>query len=453
MKIMRRNQFFLYAVCFFISFFTVTIQAEETVTPEQQRILRLKKFPVQNQAQWMTDYLLLPQGELKNKDVIDVMRRIPRHRFVPPLHQSIAYWDQAIAIGHAQTISPPYIVAFMTEQLAPKPTDNVLEIGTGSGYQAAVLSLLVRKVYTIEIVEPLGKQAEKLLKTLGMDNVHVRIGDGYQGWSEAAPFDSIIVTCSPESIPQPLIDQLREGGRMIIPVGERFQQSFYLCQKINGKLNKQRLNQTLFVPMTGEAEEQRSVQPDVKNPVIIGGDFNEVREDGLPVGWHYARNVEILTPNDVPGGKKIARFINKPEKKVTANNNNNNNNDQNNNKNQIQPELKNVSQILQGFAVDGREVSKLKINYWIRGQQIVARRGHVMTPTGIISFFDENRRQIAEIPLGSCKGIFTWEEVLRKIPVKPETREAVLLIGLPLATGQLDVHSITVGRANDTTFE
>ncbi|MDR0703512.1 MAG: protein-L-isoaspartate(D-aspartate) O-methyltransferase [Planctomycetaceae bacterium] len=443
---MKRNQFFLYAVCFLIGFLTVIIQAEETVTPEQQRILRLKKFPVQNQAQWMTDYLLLPQGGLNNKDVIDVMRRIPRHRFVPPLPQSVAYWDQAIAIGHAQTISPPYIVAFMTEQLTPKPTDKVLEIGTGSGYQAAVLSLLVREVYTIEIVEPLGKQAEKLLKTLEMDNVHVRIGDGYQGWSEAAPFDSIIVTCSPESIPQPLIDQLREGGRMIIPVGERFQQSFYLCQKVNGKLNKERLNQTLFVPMTGKAEEQRTVQPDVKNPTIIGGDFNEVREDGLPVGWHYARNVEILTLNDVSGGKKMARFINKPEKKITQN-------DHINAKNQTLSEPQIISQVLQGFAVDGREVSKLKINYWIRGQQIVARHGHVMTPTGIISFFDENRRQIADIPLGSCRGTFTWEEVLRNIPVKPETREAVLLIGLPLATGQLDVHSIVVGCADDTVSE
>ncbi len=150
------------------------------------------------------------------------MRRIPRIRFVPPLHHQIAYWDQAIAIGDAQTISPPYVVAFMTEQLAPKPGDKVLEIGTGSGYQAAVLSLLVDEVYSIEIVESLGERSSALLKQLNMDNVHVRVGDGYKGWPEAAPFDSIIVTCSPESVPQPLVDQLREGGRMIIPLGERF---------------------------------------------------------------------------------------------------------------------------------------------------------------------------------------------------------------------------------------
>ncbi|MDR0336236.1 MAG: protein-L-isoaspartate(D-aspartate) O-methyltransferase [Planctomycetaceae bacterium] len=443
---MRQNLFFIFVVCFS----AVTLWTQEivpqttaatttaTITPEQQRLERLKRFPVQNQAQWMTDYLLLPQGGLENPDVIDVMKRIPRHRFVPPLHQSIAYWDQAIAIGHAQTISPPYIVAFMTEQLTPKPNDKVLEIGTGSGYQAAVLSLLVRDVYTIEIVESLGNQAKKLIETLGMDNVHVRIGDGYQGWSEAAPFDSIIVTCSPESIPQPLIDQLREGGRMIIPVGERFQQSFYLCKKINGKLNKERLSQTLFVPMTGEAEEQRSIQPDAKNPAIVGGNFDEVRQDGSPIGWHYVRNVEILTVNDAPNGNKIARFTKKLEKKSSTD------------KNQSPQEQPSVAQMLQGFALDGREVSKLKIEYWIRGQQVVARRGHVMTPTGVISFFDEHRRQIAEIPLGSCKGTFAWEKVSRQIAVKPETREAVLLLGLPLATGQLDVHNISVQHANNT---
>jgi protein-L-isoaspartate(D-aspartate) O-methyltransferase len=237
---------------------------------------------------------------------------------------------------------------------------------------------------------------------------------------------------------------------MIIPVGERFQQSFYLCKKVNGKLNKERLSQTLFVPMTGEAEEQRAVQPDAKNPVLIGGNFNEVREDGSPIGWHYARNVEILTVNDAPNGNKngnkIARFTNKPEKKSSANN-------KTPNKNQLSQEPQIVAQILQGFAVDGREISKLKIDYWIRGQQIVARRGHVMTPTGILAFFDENRRQIAEIPFGSCKGTLAWEKVSREISVKPETREAVLLIGLPLATGQLDVHNITVGRANNIVSE
>jgi protein-L-isoaspartate(D-aspartate) O-methyltransferase len=195
---------------------SVDLRSDET--PERRVAVRREKFPVVEKAKLMVENELLPQGGLINSTVIDVMKRVPRHRFVPPLHQSIAFRDQAIAIGNAQTISPPYIVAYMTEQLDPQPGDKVLEIGTGSGYQAAVLSLLVDQVYSIEIVEPLGLRAEKTLQTLGMDNVHVKVGDGYKGWPEAAPFDSIIVTCSPESVPQPLIDQLREGGRMIIPI-------------------------------------------------------------------------------------------------------------------------------------------------------------------------------------------------------------------------------------------
>ncbi len=150
------------------------------------------------------------------------MRDTPRHEFVPRDQQKNAYFDMSLPIGDEQTISGPFVVAYMTEQLDPQPADKVLEIGTGSGYQAAVLSPLVKDVYTIEIVEPLGKRAEPTLKRLKYDNVHVKIGDGYQGWPEHAPFDKIIVTCSPEKVPQPLVDELKEGGRMIVPVGERY---------------------------------------------------------------------------------------------------------------------------------------------------------------------------------------------------------------------------------------
>ena len=162
----------------------------------------------------------------------------------------------------------------------------MLEIGTGSGYQAAVLSPLVKEVYTIEIVESLGKHAQQTLKRLKYANVFVKIGDGYLGWPEHAPFDKIIVTCSPEKVPQPLIDQLKEGGRMIIPVGERYQQVFHLLKKQDGKLINEALRPTLFVPMTGKAEESREVQPDPLHPKLINGGFEEVdrhrrRTDGL----------------------------------------------------------------------------------------------------------------------------------------------------------------------------
>ena len=167
---------------------------------------------------------------IRDRRVLDSILQTPRHEFVPAALRHKAYFDMALPIGDKQTISSPFIVAYMTESLGTKPTDKVLEIGTGSGYQAAVLSPLVKEVYTIEIVPQLGETARKVLDRLKYDNVHAKVGDGYKGWPEHAPFDSIIVTCSPEKVPQPLVDQLREGGRMVVPVGERYQQTLYLFQ-------------------------------------------------------------------------------------------------------------------------------------------------------------------------------------------------------------------------------
>ena len=196
--------------------------------------------------------LAAPGRDITNHRVLGVMGRVPRHEFVPADSRPFAYGDHPLPIGHGQTISQPYIVAFMTEKLDPKPTDHVLEIGTGSGYQAAVLSELVAKVYTIEIVEPLARRAGADLKRLGYTNVAVRAGDGYKGWPEAAPFDAVIVTCAPDHVPQPLVDQLKEGGRMIIPVGPAHDQSLYLLEKKGGKVERRAVLPVRFVPMTGE---------------------------------------------------------------------------------------------------------------------------------------------------------------------------------------------------------
>lgn len=190
-----------------------------------------------------------PGRDIKDKRVLDAMRKVPRHEFVPEQYRDQAYNDHPLPIGYGQTISQPYIVAFMTEQLQPKPTDRVLEIGTGSGYQAAVLSLLVAEVYTIEIIEPLARRAELDLKRLGYNNVKVRHGDGYLGWPEAAPFDAIIVTCAPEEVPQPLIDQLKDGGRMIIPVGDLGDQNLWLLVKEGNSVKRQAVLPVRFVPM------------------------------------------------------------------------------------------------------------------------------------------------------------------------------------------------------------
>ncbi|WP_313953339.1 protein-L-isoaspartate(D-aspartate) O-methyltransferase [Accumulibacter sp.] len=186
--------------------------------------------------------------------VLQAMATVPRHEFVPAELQPYAYDDRPLPIGYAQTISQPYVVAFMSEKLQPKNTDRVLEIGTGSGYQAAILSALVYEVYSIEIVEPLARRARSDLARLGYDNVKLRYGDGYQGWPEAAPFDAIIVTCAPDHVPKPLIDQLRDGGRLIIPVGERDDQMLYLLRKHGSSLQREAVLPVRFVPMTGAAD-------------------------------------------------------------------------------------------------------------------------------------------------------------------------------------------------------
>ena len=188
--------------------------------------------------------------------VLEVMRRVPRHEFVPIQMREQAYADHPLPIGEGQTISQPYIVAYMTEELRVGKKSKVLEIGTGSGYQAAVLAELGAEVYTIEIVPPLAERARATLSRLGYRNVHVRAGDGYKGWPEAAPFDRIIVTAAPDHIPQPLLDQLAVGGRMVIPVGDTFQQMTIVTKTPQG-VTEQRTIDVLFVPMTGEAQKPK----------------------------------------------------------------------------------------------------------------------------------------------------------------------------------------------------
>ena len=193
--------------------------------------------------------------QIADEKVLAAMAKVPRHEFVPADVRRFACDDKPLPLGHRQTISQPYIVAFMTEKLEPQPEEKVLEIGTGSGYQAAVLSQLVKEVYSIEIVRELAGNALQTLERLDYANVHAKAGDGYKGWSEHAPFDAIIVTCAPTEIPQPLVEQLKEGGRMIIPVGpDGGVQKLYLLEKKDGKILQTSVLPVRFVPMTGEAE-------------------------------------------------------------------------------------------------------------------------------------------------------------------------------------------------------
>lgn len=185
--------------------------------------------------------------------VVAAMRKVERHRFVPFLLRSLAYLNRPLPIGHGQTISQPFIVALMTELMKLKPGDRVLEIGTGSGYQAAVLAEIAASVYSIEIVEPLGKEAAGRLKELGYRNVQARVGDGYYGWPEAAPFDAIMVTAAASHVPPPLIKQLKPGGRMVIPLGTQFMtQSLMLVEKKpDGSVTSRQILPVMFVPLTG----------------------------------------------------------------------------------------------------------------------------------------------------------------------------------------------------------
>lgn len=186
--------------------------------------------------------------------VMAALGKVERHRFMPPSQSAHAYENRPLPIGHEQTISQPFIVALMTDLLNLKPGDRVLEIGTGLGYQAAVLAELVRTVYTIEIVEPLGRSAAGALATAGYWNVQPRIGDGYQGWPEEAPFDAIMVTAAAPHLPQPLVDQLRPGGRLVIPLGERNAQVLHVVEKnVRGGVTLRKVIAVRFVPFTGDA--------------------------------------------------------------------------------------------------------------------------------------------------------------------------------------------------------
>ena len=201
--------------------------------------------------------LLMVRNQLQARDIqhratLNAMRRVPRHLYVPPAQQRFAYQDRPLPIGYGQTISQPYIVGYMTQIIRPAPDLRILEIGTGSGYQAAVLAEIAAEVYTVEIIKELGRSAKSLLEQQ-YDNVHVKIGDGYYGWEEHGPFDAIVVTAASEHIPPPLLEQLKEGGKMIIPVGSPFQvQLLMLVEKKASGITTRSLMPVRFVPFTRE---------------------------------------------------------------------------------------------------------------------------------------------------------------------------------------------------------
>ena len=354
-----------------------------------------------------------------NERVLESMRETPREMFIPNDLWGSAYLDAALPIGNEQTISSPFIVAYMTESLDPQPGDRVLEIGTGSGYQAAILSPLVKDVYSIEIVRPLGEKTKKVLKRLKYDNVHVKVGDGFKGWPSKAPFDKIILTCSPEVVPEPLKEQLAEGGVMVIPMGERHQQNLMLYTKVDGELVANALRPTLFVPMTGAAEENRDVLPDPENPKILNGDFEEdLPENGFVNGWYYQRSLELVDDDLSPGGKRHIRFeANQAGQKA---------------------------HLMQGFAISGEAIAKIKLRASIKCENVLAGRFAEDLPTVTITFYDDHRNPLGTGFIGPFRGTRDWVNRDNDIRVPEKTREAIIRVGLFGATGSASFDNILI---------
>ena len=353
---------------------------------------------------------------ITNRLVLHALNTVKRHEFVPSKLFREAYIDKALPIGYQQTISPPFVVAYMTEALDPQPTDKVLEIGTGSGYQAAVLAEIVKEVYSIEIVPQLSREASRRLKKLGYENVHTLSGDGYKGWPEHAPFDRIIVTCSPESVPQPLVEQLREGGRMIVPLGERYQQVFYLFEKKNGKLVQERLIPTLFVPMTGESEDKRRVQPDSEHPELVNGSLEiDDNGDGKVDSWYYQRQTTRVK-GDAPAGDYYVTFEN--------------------------TEPGRPSRMMQGLAIDGRKIAFVNLSLDLKLENIRAGEKDYEKPAFYIHFYDHVRRSVGDVSVGPWLRSQDWERTGRRIPVPVNAREAIVRIGLNGATGKMSVDDL-----------
>jgi len=354
-----------------------------------------------------------------NTRVLESMRLTPRHEFVTTAQRPLAYFDMSLPIGERQTISGPFVVAYMTEQLDPKPTDRVLEIGTGSGYQAAILSPLVGTVYSIEIHDALGRRARSTLRRLGYTNVVTKIGDGFMGWAEKGPFDKIIVTCSPEEIPLPLIDQLVEDGIMIIPVGERYEQTLVRLQKRAGELERTDLVPSLFVPMTGEAEERRAVLPNGVKPRLANSSFEECLPDSeTPTAWYYGRQEALLENDNSPDGRRHLLLKNS--------------------------EPGRPAHIFQGFPIDGRSVRELKISYQVRVAGLGSGRIPAEKPGVAIRFFDERRARSTRLvaPLRILNS--EWTLVTGSLLVPTWSREAILQVGLMGATGQIEVDKIQI---------
>ncbi|MDA7951407.1 MAG: protein-L-isoaspartate(D-aspartate) O-methyltransferase [Pirellulaceae bacterium] len=422
------SRFLLGCILLGISFFHLGLQQGGfSLFGQEERIKQRKQDKESDHYTQLREALvkkLLADGGMKSERVIEAIRQTERHEFVLPVDRQRAYFDLALPIGNKQTISSPFIVAYMTEAIDPQPTDKVLEIGTGSGYQAAVLSPLVDKVYTIEIVDQLARKATGTLNRLGYENIFVRSGDGYKGWAEHAPFDKIIVTCSPEKVPAPLVEQLKEGGLIVVPVGQTYQQTLYLMRKKEGKLVQELLRPTFFVPMTGKADESRTDKEKGGPITLVNGDFEEEPvKDKLLAGWFHQRQ-QTWMAHSVDSEKGGELFEGAGTHYVHLENN----------------QLGRAAHLFQGLALDGKTVRRVELSAQVRFKNLRNGKETYEIPTIAVTFYDEDSKPIGTEILGPFRGTQKeWKEVKRNFRVPHKATDVMVLLGLFGATGELDV--------------
>lgn len=353
---------------------------------------------------------------VRDPRVLQALRDVPRHAFVPEPLRGKAYLDIALPIGFDQTISSPYIVARMTESLSPQASDRILEIGTGSGYQAAILASMARQVFTVEIVPELGKQARQTLSRLGIENVRVRVGDGYQGWPEQAPFDKIMVTCSPADIPRPLVAQLKEGGQLVIPLGQRFQQVLYRFSKVNGKLKRERVESTFFVPMTGRAEEERTLE--AKQTSLVNGSFERTpRDSDEPLNWFYVRGGGSVRDESSPRGERCLKLNSAQSSSCHA---------------------------LQPFGVHGHRTRQLRIEFWVRRENIRTGLLSLQSSQLMVEFYNDARQLVGSEEVSLLSGSSSWQREKALVGVPRDARYGILGVGLFGATGGISFDDVRI---------
>ncbi|MGV3606304.1 MAG: protein-L-isoaspartate O-methyltransferase [Planctomycetaceae bacterium] len=351
---------------------------------------------------------------IKNAALLDAMREVPRDQFIPTHRRNVAYLNVAITYGDGHVVLPPLVIAHAIEQLDPKLNDKVLVIGTGTGYSTALLSRMSKEVFSIEIDRATALTAEETLRRLKYSNIQLKVGDGFEGWKEHAPFQKIIVECSPDTVPPALIEQLDEGGSLLIPVGDDYDQTMYLMKKVNGQLETVSMWPTLLVPMKGRAEELRSSSSEKPRPPSINnGGFEEIvpGSDNLPAHWTYVRQAKVIEGERFPEGNRALQFLNDTPG--------------------------HLSTAIQAFPVDGKSVSEITLSFRVWGKEIRPGLTRQQLPRLEVRFFDEKRRPCGGDWVGGWFLTFDWVQKTRRFSVPRQAKFAIVQIGLDGATGEI----------------